>query len=427
MKIKLMLLIVSVLLLCGCEMRTVDQMYAPPKRSDDYYSLQTVIQNSMEGLEYCAPVSGDNRQVIQTVDLNGNDIPECLLFAKGGDKQPLHILIFSRVNGEYTHTHTIDLAGSAFDRVDYVPMDDADGMEIVVGTQVSDQVSRSVTVYSFADGSPTSLLTEDYLNFLTLDFDSDLRHELFVIHPGTEYLDRGIVELFRMQDGGIRKSPELRLSETTDNLRRILVGQLSDGKNAVYVASAVDEDTLITDVFAVVDGSFTNVTQNIDSGTSVKTMRNHYIYAEDIDSDDVVELPKLIEMRSIDKSWYGYNENMICWYSLTSEGEQVDKLYTYHSFVDGWYVQLQNAPQQQVSVVAQSNIWDFYVWDGNRAVKVMTIYALTGQNREPQSTVDGRFVLYKTESTIYAAGLDQNAQQYGYTKESVMRSFSMIQ
>lgn len=427
MKIKIFALVISVLLLCGCEMRTVDQMYAPPERSDDYYSLQTVIQSSMQGLEYCAPLSGDNRQVIQTADLNGDQVPECLLFAKGGDQQPLHIMIYSMVNEEYAHTHTIDLPGSAFDRVEYVPVDDAEGLEIVVGTQVSEQVSRSVSIYTFADGNATPLVTDDYLNFLTVDLDSDLRRELFVIHPGTEYLDRGIVELYRVQEGAVRKSPELNLSETTDNLRRILVGQLSDGGNAVYVASAVDEDTLITDVFTYLDGIFTNVTQNSDSGTSVKTMRNHYIYAEDIDSDGVIELPKLVKMRSIDKSWYGYDENMICWYSLTSGGEQLDELYTYHNFVDGWYVQLQNAPDQQVSVVAQSNIWDFYVWDGNRPVKVMTIYALTGQNRETQSTVDGRFVLYKTESTIYAASLDQNAQQYDYTRDGVMRSFCVIQ
>ena len=427
MKIILFAVLISVLLLCGCEMRTVNQMYAPPKRSDDYYSLETVIHTSMAELEYSAPVSGDNRQVIQTVDLNGDEVQECLLFAKGGSDQPLHILVFSMVNEEYVHWHTIDLPGSAFDRVEYAPMDDAAGVEIIVGTQVSDQVTRSVSVFSFAEGEVKQLVTEDYVNFLTVDLNANEKHELFVIHAGSGYLDRGIVELFSVNEGVVQRSGEQNLSETSDNLKRILVGQLADGKSAVYVASAIDEDTLITDVFTLVDGAFTNVSQSSDSGTSVKTMRNYYVYAEDIDSDGIVELPSLHEMRSIDKSWYGYDEKIIRWYSMTSDGEQIDRMFTYHNFVDQWYVEVDPSLADRVSVMAQGTVWDFYIWDGGRPIKVMTIHALTGQNREAQSTSNGRFVLHKTESTIYAASLDDDAQQYNYTRESVMRSFHVIQ
>ena len=133
-------LILSALLLCGCQMRTVDKMYAPPKRSDDYNSLQTVINQSMEGLEYSAPVSGDNQQIVQTADLNGDGIMECLLFAKGGDNLPMHIMVFAMENEEYVHSQTINLPGSSFDKVEYATIDDQPGMEIIVGTQVSDQV-----------------------------------------------------------------------------------------------------------------------------------------------------------------------------------------------------------------------------------------------------------------------------------------------
>ncbi len=426
MKRILTLILLAALLLCGCQMRTVDQMYAPPKRSDDYNSLQTVISQSMTGMEYSAPISGDNQQIVQMADLNGDDVMECLLFAKGGDNLPMHIMVFSMVNEEYVHTQTIDLPGSAFDKVEYALIDDQPGMEIVVGTQVSDQVSRSVSVYSFATGEAEQLVTEDYVSFLTVDLTDSGKKELFVIRAGSNDFDRGVVELFSFQDGVIQRSLELNLSETADNLKRILIGQLHGGKTAVYVASAVDEDTLITDVYAIVNGGFTNVSLSNESGTSVKTMRNYFVYADDMDSDGVMELPSLIPMRSIDKTWYGYDQNLIRWYSMADDGGEIDKLYTYHHFIGGWYLQIENAIAPNVSVVDLGNVCDFYVWEEGRPTKVMSVHTMTGQSREAQSTSENRFILHKTESTIFAASLDNDAARFGFTQESVLRNFHMI-
>lgn len=52
------LLILASLLLTGCALQTVDEMYALPKRSKEYDSLQSAIDSAMYGLSYSAPVSG---------------------------------------------------------------------------------------------------------------------------------------------------------------------------------------------------------------------------------------------------------------------------------------------------------------------------------------------------------------------------------
>ena len=426
MKKIIILLLVSALFMSGCQMRTVDEMYAPPKRSDDYNSLQTVINQAMVGLEYSAPISGDNQQIVQMADLNGDDVKECLLFAKGGDNLPMHIMVFTMENEEYVHSQTINLPGSAFDKVEYAPIDDSPGMEIVVGTQVSDQVSRSIAVYSFADGEAQQLVTEDYVKFLTVDLNGNGKNEVFVIRAGSHDFDRGVVELFSYNNGVIQRSVELNMSETVDKLKRILVGQLYGGQSAVYVASAVDEDSLITDVYTIVNDSFTNVSLSNESGTSVKTMRNYFVYADDMDSDGVMELPGLIPMRSIDKTWYGYDQNLIRWFSMTPEGEEIEKLYTYHNFLGGWYLQIDKSLALRVSVVDLGNVCDFYVWENDSAIKVMSVHTLSGQSRESQSTANNRFILYKSESVIYAASLDNDAARFQFTQESVVRDFHMI-
>ena len=57
--------------LSGCVM-TVDQMYVPPRRSESYRNLQTVMDGFMRDLEYCAPTSGENQQSVQMADINGD-------------------------------------------------------------------------------------------------------------------------------------------------------------------------------------------------------------------------------------------------------------------------------------------------------------------------------------------------------------------
>ena len=49
------LILTAALLFGGCAMRTVDEMYSPPRRSDAYNELQSAIDRTMGDMEYCAP------------------------------------------------------------------------------------------------------------------------------------------------------------------------------------------------------------------------------------------------------------------------------------------------------------------------------------------------------------------------------------
>ena len=70
------------LLLSGCALLTVDEMYVLPKRSKEASHLQTAIEEAMVGLEYAAPISGENQQTVQMADLTGDGESEYILFAR---------------------------------------------------------------------------------------------------------------------------------------------------------------------------------------------------------------------------------------------------------------------------------------------------------------------------------------------------------
>ena len=426
--LRLLVIVALLLLLCGC-MRTVDEMYLLPKRSEAYNDLQSSIDGAMSGLVYCAPLTGENQQTVQMADLDGDEIQEYLLFAKSTQERPLRILVFRELDGTFVHTDTVECNGSEFDQVEYVDMDGKGGVEIVVGRQLSDQVIRSVSVYTLAKDELVQLVSATYTKFLTTDLDNNNQSELFILRPGQTDTDNGVAELYSMQSGVMERYNEVGMSQPADKLKRIIIGKLDGGTTAVFAASAAGENALVTDVYALLDGVLKNIAFSNESGTAVQTLRNFYVYADDLDNDSVVELPNLITMKPLDEMISTDTHQLIRWYAMTPEGAEIDKMYTYHNFVGGWYMQLESQWASRLVVKNMGHQYEFCLWDeGYKTTqRLMTVYAFTAQNREEQATGEGRFVLHRTESTVYAATLEDCALEYGLSQEHVIYSFRLIQ
>ncbi len=427
--LQLILVFAALALLSGCNISTVDDFYCLPRRSEDYLNLQSAIDAVMTDLEYCAPISGENQQTVQMADLDGDGTDEYLLFAKGSTERPLQIFIFSQQGEEYVLVDTIESNGTAFEQVEYIHMGDGGGYELVVGRQVSDQVVRSVSVYSMADGQMEQVLATSYSRFVCTDLDGDDLTELLILRPGESDSGSGVAELYYMADGIVQRWPEVNMSEPADQVKRIMVSRLNDGTPAVYVASDAGSSAIITDVYAVVEDAFVNVSFSNESGTSVQTLRNYYVYADDIDDDGVLELPSLIERpQTLELDNDSQEQYLIRWYAMMPDGSEVDKLYTYHNFLGGWYLTLDGQLAANVLVSQMGNTFEFYWWDeeAGETELLFSVYVLTGQNREAQATANNRFVLYRNESTVYAARIEVASTAYGLSQSVMEESFHLI-
>ena len=421
------LLVLAAALLSGCMMQTVEDMYSLPKRSEDHDHLQSAIDEAMENLQYAAPLSGENRQSLQMADLNGDGENEYLVFAKSDFDDPLRILIFHHTDAGYALMKTLTDQGAAFDRVEYVDINGDGGLELVVGSRVSDQLLGHVAVYCFAV-EEGELLCANYGQFLTCDLNSDQRSELMILSPGETDAQKGVAQLYSWEEGRMVRSAEVELSGAAEHIKRIMVGRLHGGSPAVYVASSADGNSIITDIFAMKSGVFTNISFSNESGTSVRTLRNYYVYADDVDDDGILELPSLITMAS------AFNEGqedqyLIRWFAMDLKGREVDKLYSFHNFAGGWYVCLDNSWATQISVEQTNDAYRFLVWDAEQQknIPIFTIFALTGQNRDTDAVEQGRFVLYRTDRVVYAGLLEGDAGLYGITQKNLINAFRLIQ
>ena len=415
------------LLFTGCA-STVEDMYAPPKRSEVYNRLQSAIDGAMVGMEYAAPVSGENRQIVQMADLDGDGTDEYILFARKSSDTPLQILIFRQEeDGTCSLAEGIQSTGSDFEKVEYVDVDGKPGMEIVVGRQVSDQLQRTLSVYSFSSGEANQLLSAGYYKYLCCDFDADGTRELMVLRTGETDADKGYAVLYRYRDGEMQRSREAELSLQGTSIKRIMVSRLHGGETAVFVASSLEENAILTDVFSLKDGIFTNISYSADSGNSVQTLRNYYVYGDDLNDDGILELPFLISMKSAEGEDVA-EQHLIRWYALDIDGRQINKLYTYHNYVGGWYLELGSEWASRVSVVQEGTVYTFCFWDESAASSrvLFTLYCFTGSSRDSQAVEDGRFPLHTTESAVYAASLGEAAAALDITEENLIKSFRLI-
>lgn len=394
----LVLILASALLLSGCAMATLDKLYCLPKRSEEYENLQAVFDKAMQGLQYCAPINGDNRLVHQTADLDGDGVDEYLIFAKDDSAKPLKILIFAQLASGPVLMDTIEGYGFGYDFVSYAELDDRPGVELIVGRQVSDQVMRSVAVYRFSSGFARQLMNTSYHEITSTDMNRDGIAELFVLTAGPSEKSAGSARMFTFQDGDVQRSAEIPLSAPMSGFKMLSNSVLEDQVPAIFVTSTADNQNLVTDIFVMNRGELTTLV----SGLSISSVENYYVFPEDINGDGVMELPRLLPLQQMQEE--DPSEYIIDWYQLSSQLQEHGKLLTYHNYAQNWYLEVDRQILQKLSVAKTENGTDFF-YDGE---KLMTIMALTDADREEQSKLPGSTVLYGGETVIYVAIVEEN-------------------
>ena len=147
------------------------------------------------------------------------------------------------------------------------------------------------------DNRVVELMSANYAEYTTVDLDLDGRTDIIVYGQ----IQRSATELLSCTGTATSKwsGRQRRGSPQAQSLSGVLhrYGGYADTP-AVFVASTFEEDGLVTDVFAMRDGVFS---QHHLSPTVEPTFRRcavTVVYATDIDSDGIIEMPRLEKLPS---------------------------------------------------------------------------------------------------------------------------------
>lgn len=414
-------LLLCLLLVSGCAMKSPSELYRLPAQPDSYYDLQAALDTIITGSAvYSAPVSGENRQAIQMQDLDGDGRNEAIVFAKGEGERPLKVFILSRDQSDsFRLTATIEGEGASYDRVSYAQVDGSPGLELLVGRTVSDQVLHSIGVYSLQNSLTVELVNATYTAYTITDLNADGREDLLLLRSGADSLTN-TVELYHYKDGAFLREPELALMGT-GSLKRMITGYSAENLSAVFIASQTESGIVTTDVFIMQDEQFRNLAAATD--TDNMTVRSYPAYAADIDGDGLIELPSVKKLSSEDETGY----QLITWYNLTAAGNKRTKLITYHDYSLGCYLVVPNTLKSSLIISsASTGHGTAYTWSTKAEGELFTVYAFTGNDRQQLSAENGRFLLGEKNGICFAASLKEGAEKWNITEDSLKNSFHLI-
>lgn len=442
-------------LLAGCT-QSGEDFYALPQLPEDYLALQTTIDRVMNelGAEYAAPAAGSNVQSIQLHDLDGDDKGEkesaVAFFRVPSGEKPLKIYIFRQnEQGEYEVAWSIEGDGTAIYSVAFENLGGSKAKELVVSWQISTKV-HSLAAYSLQEGGDVvELMRSGYTKQAIVDLDRDNEKEIVLIQLDTAE-NNSRAELYKYDNGLMVHTSTAPLSLDLTEVQSAKVGTLVDMIPALFVSSDFgDVGGRVTDVIALRDGVLTNITRDETSGMSVATRRYYKDFQDsngtDINSDGILELPipePLPVVGAEDVVGATSTQMYILhWYQYDLSGMPIRVCTTFHSYEDGWYLILPDSEGWQNQVTAArrdsgsgNNVTEravsFYYWldwdSSVEPVEFLTVYRLSGANRNLRASQEGRFKLVETSDVIYAARLQNDAWNCGLDKDGVLERFNRI-
>lgn len=430
--------------LSGCMLfEPVDRLYALPILPQEYRDLQTSIESTMNelGAEYATINYGSNTSTVQLLDLDGNGDQESaavFLRVSSAEEKTMRVCLFRRASdNSYQRTHILEGDGTSINSVVYEDLTGDGNRELIVSWQMSAGI-HNLVAYSLSVTDNNELLSTIYNeNFLTVDLDGDGDREILIIQQDSSGEGNNRAEYYDYRDGIMVMAATAPLSAGMRDVVSVEAGRLADGSPGVYVTLEVD-DGVVTDVLTLEKTGLVNVTRDPDSGVSLSTARAYSeVTATDINKDGVMEIPMPRALPPLDPTAENPTiYHLIYWRQFGRDGTPAVSSVTYHSISNGWYLSIPDNWAGNITVTRDDSLSSrgeraviFYYWpdtEHGEPKAFLTIYRLTGSNREARARLSGRVTLYRDSSTVYCAVLDGSVWDCGLDESSLAKHFNII-
>lgn len=425
-------------------------VYALPILPEEYSQLQSTIQNVMDqqGAEYATISSGNNTSTVQLLDLNGDgqqEMAAVFLRVTSAEEKPLRVCLFRKgADNNYRLTYVVEGDGTSINSVTYEDVTGDGTLDLIVSWQMSAKV-HILSAYALLDAGVSELMSTTYNeSYLVADLDQDGLKEIVVGHQDSTGDGVNLAEYYDYKGGVMTMTSSTRLSNGIYSIYSMVTGKLADGSSAVF-ASSLFSGGVLTDVLTVQNGQMRNITYNPDVGYSQVTARvDTGVMLSDINKDGVLEIPMSMQLPSAkamstqaeSETPNETGESVVYWCQVDGNGSLAVSCITYHCQTDGWYLVLPDNWPAHITVDRDDSLSHrgersvvFYHYtgkEGEQPQPFLTIYRLTGSNREARAMLPGRVTLYSDNTTIYAAALDKDVWDCGLEPEDLAYRFFLI-
>ena len=321
--------------LCGCSLGNTSELLSLPDHSPEHAALLSAVESqTRQGWEFAAPLNGENRSTMQSVDFYSDGIPETVVFLRKPNEMRLRMAVYAKTGSQgYRLAFSVDCSGNQFDMADFADLNGDGNTEIVVGLRSGSSALMSISVYTVENDTVRSVFDTSYTAAALSDMTRNGIKELLVVN----YADRAFARLysFGRADCSAALLGEAPLSPNMSKPGELILGMFNERTaGAVVEGSYVEHGSTvyISDYLAYTENGLENLSYSEFFGYSYTTVRNENVVSCDINFDSYLEFPIVTPEPN-----GGTAGKYISWYRYDSRGDLSFLCASYGSTADSWY------------------------------------------------------------------------------------------
>lgn len=316
------------LLLAGCSMPgeqvQVEELLRAPKLSGDYGDVQTALNDWLgESAQLKYPMQGDLLSPFLLQDLDGDGRQDAAVLYTTAQSSNVCIAILQKDDADIWHVRqNVEGLADTVESVGLAQLQPGDATQLVVGYTAA-QGDRYLAVYSYTDGVLSTILEQQYQQYLVEDITGGGNQDLILMST--------------LEDGGVQI--ELLTVDKEGSFQQVAVMGLSANRFAgcASVAAGVGADGrhyLVLDGWTGISGNnlasvllrFDEDTQQMVPADQISTeklytasLRNvPSLVSQDLDGDGIVEIPTQPDEAGLLNMSQSRRMDFIVWMDYTS-------------------------------------------------------------------------------------------------------------
>ena len=435
--IRMLSVLLALLVLSGCTFPSGDDLLAAPKPSTNYQTLQAELEKLIaSGISYTAPVEGENRSSIQLIDLDNDGVEEAISFFRGASSatsNDFKVYVYRKQDDRYVSTGSIEGTGTAIQSVDY-PVITPDGRRgMVITWRLSSDGTGALTMCDFSsDCEPGVLLETEYSAMELTDMTGDGAKDLLLLATAPQ--GKRVARLYQFVFFFLRRVGEAANRAETVSVERMQTGHVLGDYTAVFAEEKMASGVgLTTDIFVYADQTLLNLALDGEDSVTRSTYRPVSVYATDINSDGVTELPRAVLMAGYTDAAASDAVFMLDWYAYSVDEAPVLVTTTYQNISDAWSLLIDPTWHDRITATKTTDsglsavTFSEYVGRGGQ-IPLFTIYCATGSNRDYYAGRTDLLQLGQTAQAVYFARIADEAEQSSLqiSAEELQNRFSLV-
>ena len=340
MKLKIFLVCLICLALCGCQAAgSVENLLTPPKLTEEQTEIYRELIGSVgQNVKLKYPKSGDYRSAFVIENIDDEPGTEAMVFYESKNVQSgesaLRLKILDKNDGKWEAVYDLACAGNEVDSISFAKLGSVEVTDIIICYTLFNQTEKAFSVLNYDGTTPRQLYYSSYSILQVSDLDMDGQSELLAVT--TDKINQvSTAMLFTDGENGFEKISETELYGGAVDYIRVTSGALSENITALFLDYSKGGGQSGTDVLYCYGNSLycpDSVGQNPAAATISRLVNDYMaeIYCYDIDGDGFVEIPSTAPLPGYETRTLPEQLCAVMWYTVADDKFSA-KHYSYFS------------------------------------------------------------------------------------------------